>query len=99
MAVSKSTFVCKSVPLFVVCCHVPCEVCQQFPADGMIIQPVLQELRESLKRCLTPEAKKLYTVRRQLENLQALSATVESLEQAKTIPVLGFEGILFIIPV
>ena len=58
----------------------------------MIIRPVLQELRGSLQRCFTPEADELYTIQRERENLQALTATVDSLEQSKSIPALDFDG-------
>ena len=83
---------CEACVFFPVYCHVLCEVCQQLPVDPMIIQPILEELDSSLKRCFSKEAEGLYTLQKERENLQLLAAGVASINSSQMALSLSFDG-------
>ena len=83
------------VIFFSVYCHLLCEICQQRPVDPMVIQPILEELHSSLQRCFLTQAVGLPLVQKEMENIQILDSTVDSLERSKCIPSLGFDGKTF----
>ena len=58
----------------------------------MIIQPILDELDSSLKRCFSQEAEGLYTLQKERENLQFLAAGVASLSSSQMVLSLSFDG-------
>ena len=80
-------------PILAVCCQLLCDYCQITSPDPWIIQPVLDQIGDSVQNCKGVEG--LRMLQQDINNLQALSATLRSLDSSPSFYLDYLEGDFF----